>query len=150
MDLFKYNVVDTYTPSTTSATNELKDVLDLMNRVNQSSKNSKSVKYDIYTRVTEDKEYLVFEVALPGYEKEDIKVNQKYNELFVKAEATEKELGDGEKYIVKGITKKDVKLRWQLGENYIDTPITAKFENGILYVLVEKKEEPLDNDIEIL
>lgn len=147
MDLFKYNVVDTYAPSTT---NELKDVLDLMNRVNQSSKNSKSVKYDIYTRVTEDKEYLVFEVALPGYEKEDIKVNQKYNELFVKAEATEKELNDGEKYIVKGITKKDVKLRWQLGENYIDTPITAKFENGILYVLVEKKEEPLDNDIEIL
>lgn len=147
MDLFKYNVVDTYTPSTTT---ELKDVLDLMNRVNQSSKNSKSVKYDIYTRVTEDKEYLVFEVALPGYEKEDIKVNQKYNELFVKAEATEKELNDGEKYIVKGITKKDVKLRWQLGENYIDTPITAKFENGILYVLVEKKEEPLDNDIEIL
>lgn len=147
MDLFKYNVVDTYTPSTT---NELKDVLDLMNRVNQNSKNSKSVKYDIYTRVTEDKEYLVFEVALPGYEKEDIKVNQKYNELFVKAEATEKELNDGEKYIVKGITKKDVKLRWQLGENYIDTPITAKFENGILYVLVEKKEEPLDNDIEIL
>lgn len=147
MDLFKYNVVDTYAPSTT---NELKDVLDLMNRVNQSSKNSKSVKYDIYTRVTEDKEYLVFEVALPGYEKEDIKVNQKYNELFVKAEATEKELSDGEKYIVKGITKKDVKLRWQLGENYIDTPITAKFENGILYVLVEKKEEPLDNDIEIL
>ena len=147
MDLFKYNVVDTYAPS---ATTELKDVLDLMNRVNQSSKNSKSVKYDIYTRVTEDKEYLVFEVALPGYEKEDIKVNQKYNELFVKAEATEKELNDGEKYIVKGITKKDVKLRWQLGENYIDTPITAKFENGILYVLVEKKEEPLDNDIEIL
>lgn len=147
MDLFKYNVVDTYAPSTT---NELKDVLDLMNRVNQSSKSSKSVKYDIYTRVTEDKEYLVFEVALPGYEKEDIKVNQKYNELFVKAEATEKELNDGEKYIVKGITKKDVKLRWQLGENYIDTPITAKFENGILYVLVEKKEEPLDNDIEIL
>ena len=147
MDLFKYNVVDTYTPS---ATNELKDVLDLMNRVNQNSKNSKSVKYDIYTRVTEDKEYLVFEVALPGYEKEDIKVNQKYNELFVKAEATEKELNEGEKYIVKGITKKDVKLRWQLGENYIDTPITAKFENGILYVLVEKKEEPLDNDIEIL
>lgn len=147
MDLFKYNVVDTYAPS---ATNELKDVLDLMNRVNQGSKNSKSVKYDIYTRVTEDKEYLVFEVALPGYEKEDIKVNQKYNELFVKAEATEKELNEGEKYIVKGITKKDVKLRWQLGENYIDTPITAKFENGILYVLVEKKEEPLDNDIEIL
>lgn len=147
MDLFKYNVVDTYTPS---ATNELKDVLDLMNRVNQSSKNSKSVKYDIYTRITEDKEYLVFEVALPGYEKEDIKVNQKYNELFVKAEAAEKELNEGEKYIVKGITKKDVKLRWQLGENYIDTPITAKFENGILYVLVEKKEEPLDNDIEIL
>lgn len=90
------------------------------------------------TDITENSENYVLEIELPGFAKENITVDFENEYLTVSAEKKE---SDGEKktYIRK---ERSVSCQRSYYVGDIDeNKITAKYENGILYLTIPKKEK---------
>lgn len=88
-----------------------------------------------------DKEYEV-DIELPGYKKEDVKVELKDGYLTISAAknvSTEDKKEDG-KYIRKERFSGNVSRSFYVGEDMTQEDIHAKFEDGILKLTVPKKE----------
>lgn len=87
-------------------------------------------------------EYYQMEVELPGYEKEDLKVDLKKGYLTISAE--HKEENDQKDKDGKFICKERYMGRCQrsfyVGENVTQKDIRAAFENGVLKVAIPKKD----------
>lgn len=84
-----------------------------------------------------EKDYIV-EAELPGINKEDISIELQDNLLTISVEHREEINGDSEKYIRKerryGTMKRSFKV-----ENIDEQNVTAKFENGLLSIVLPKK-----------
>ena len=81
------------------------------------------------------------ELELPGYKKEDIQAEVKDGYLTINAEHTDsrEEKEDG-KYIRKERFYGKCQRSFYVGDNLTHEDIRAKFENGILEVMIPKKE----------
>lgn len=86
-----------------------------------------------------DKEY-VLEAELPGFEKKEIKINIKDNYLIISAEKKEEIEEKTEDYIRKERSYGSLRRSFYL-ENIKEGEIKAKFDNGILTVVLPKSEE---------
>ena len=93
------------------------------------------------TDVKENKTGYELEIELPGVKKEDVKAELKDGYLTVTASTDSKEEKQDGKYIRKERYSGTTSRSFYVGEDITEEDIKAKFENGILKVLVPKKEE---------
>ena len=98
-----------------------------------------------------DNEY-EFKIDMPGYKKENIKISLNEGYLTIEADnAVEKKEEKNEKFLHKERFYGHVCRTFYVGEDINEEGITAKFEDGVLALVVPKKEhvEPVKKYIEI-
>ena len=97
--------------------------------------------------VTEKKDSFVVEVDLPGMQKEDIKVEVEENVITVSGERSlarkeeNEEEEEEEKTIIRGRHTGKVMKKISLPKSADMETILAKYENGVLVLVVQKKAE---------
>ena len=93
------------------------------------------------TDIKEKKDKYVIDMDLPGYEKNDIKIDIQDGYLTdhanVNKEETEKDEG---KYVRKERYVGECSRSFYVGDNVTEEDIKAKFKNGILTLEVNKKD----------
>ncbi|MTI94302.1 MAG: Hsp20/alpha crystallin family protein [Firmicutes bacterium] len=105
-----------------------------------------SIKADIF----EEDGNLVIEAELPGFEKDEIKVQVNDNQLTISAERNQATEENAENYIRRERSVNQV-CRTFIVEDLDAEKIAAKFENGLLRLTVPKPEQaqPESKEIEI-
>ena len=93
--------------------------------------------------IRETNENYHVEVAAPGMQKKDFKVELDGNLLTISSEKTDqKEEADTEKYTRKEFSYQAFQRSFTLPKELVDADkIQAKYENGMLHLLIPKKEE---------
>lgn len=84
------------------------------------------------------------EMIVPGMEKNNFNIQLDRNDLVISAELEkgDKPSANGTKYVRREFLVQHFKRRFSLPERVVEADkITAKYENGILYVLLPKREE---------
>jgi HSP20 family protein len=84
-----------------------------------------------------DNEYSI-ELAVPGYKKEDFKVNTDDGLLTVSAETKNEMKEDGEEYTRREYNYNGFSRSFRLPENVKDDAIEAKYTNGLLKLRIPK------------
>ena len=95
------------------------------------------------TDIKEKKDKYLIDIDLPGYEKEDIKMEISDGYLTVHA-SVNKEVDDEKekgKYVRKERYVGECSRSFYVGENVKEEEIKAKFKNGTLTIEVPKKED---------
>lgn len=93
--------------------------------------------------IKETAENYEVDVAAPGMTKKDFKVELDGNSLTISSERTnQKEENDGERYTRKEFSYQSFQRTFTLQKDVVDIDrIQAKYENGLLHLLIPKKEE---------
>ena len=84
------------------------------------------------------------EMELPGYEKEDLKADLKNGYLTIAADhnASNDEKDENGNYVRRERFTGHCQRSFYVGENVTKEDIKASFENGVLTLLIPKKEAP--------
>ena len=93
--------------------------------------------------IKEDNDNFLVEMAAPGMDKNDFKVELDGNLLTITSEKqNESESKEGERYSRKEFSYQSFQRSFQLPKEVVDAEkIEAKYENGVLRLLIPKKEE---------
>ena len=106
------------------------------------------------TNVFETETEFKIEVLLPGFNKEDVELNFEKNLLTIKVENEKSEDNSEEyKYTHREFGAFNFEKQFRIPKSVNDEKISAKFENGILNIILLKKEETLEKapkEIEII
>ena len=82
-------------------------------------------------------------MAAPGFEKKDFKVELNHNVLTISSDKKEeREEGDGKQYTRKEFSYLSFCRSFTIPDTINHEKIEARYENGILKVLIPKKEDP--------
>jgi HSP20 family protein len=81
------------------------------------------------------------ELAVPGLDKEDFKIEVNEGVLTVSAERKDEHTDEKDGYSRREFRYASFQRRFTLPETANDADITAKYDNGILHLIVPKKEE---------
>lgn len=95
--------------------------------------------------VTESGKEFKIEVAAPGLEKKDFKVEVDNGILTVSAEKQEESKEEKKNYCRREFSYSKFARSFQLPENTLSDKIDAKYENGILNIALPKKEVAVSN-----
>jgi len=97
-----------------------------------------------------DKSYELHVVA-PGLKKEDFKLNLEQNILTVSFEQKQENKEQTDKWIRNEYSSRSFKRSFTMNEKVNAAAITAKYEDGVLYVTLPKKEqtEPTSQQITV-
>ena len=107
--------------------------------------NSNKMKCDIYEK---GGDYHI-EMDIPGFDKDDIKIESKDGYLTITAEKTMEDNDEDKNYIRRERSYGKYSRSFYLGD-FDNTDVEAEFKNGILKITVPKKEQENDkNYIEI-
>ena len=90
-----------------------------------------------------EKEFKI-EVLLPGFEKDNVQLNFQNHLLTIKASKQEEETSKELKYVHREFGVDDFEKQYRIPKSVEDKKISAKFENGVLYIELPKKEEALE------
>lgn len=90
--------------------------------------------------ITEDEKNFKFELAAPGLEKKDFKVETDNGTLTISCEKEKESKEEKENYFRKEFSYSSFSRSFQLPENSLPEQIDAKYENGILKLTLPKKE----------
>jgi HSP20 family protein len=93
--------------------------------------------------IRETNENFEVEMAAPGMNKEDFRINLDNNVLTISSEKQNRnEEKDGEKYSRREFSYESFQRTFHLSKDVVDYEnIQAKYENGVLRLLIPKKEE---------
>ena len=93
--------------------------------------------------IKETAENFEVEMAAPGMKKEDFKVELDGNTLSISSEMQhEQEEKEGERYTRREFSYQSFQRTFTLPKNVVEVDqIHAKYENGVLYLLIPKREE---------
>ena len=93
--------------------------------------------------IKETAENYEVEVAAPGMNKKDFKVELDRNSLTISSERTnQKEENEDERYFRKEFSYQSFQRTFTLQKGVVDVDkIQAKYENGLLHLIIPKKEE---------
>jgi len=116
----------------------------LKNFASQEMETERKCRWTPSTNITEDKDAFHLEMAVPGFEKENFKINLEKNVLSVssemeKDEKTEKK--DEQQYRMREFGCKNFQRSFNLSEEINRDEIKAEYLNGILSITLPKKEE---------
>jgi len=83
------------------------------------------------------------EMAAPGMRKEDFRIELNGNDLTISSERqNEREVAEGERYSRREFSYQSFQRSFTLPRNVVDVDqIDAKYENGVLHLLIPKREE---------
>ena len=97
------------------------------------------------TNVFETEKDFRIELLLPGFKKEDVELNYHKNLLTIKVDRKEKEnKSEDFKYSHREFGVFNFEKQYKVPNSANAESINAKFENGILNVVLPKKEEALE------
>lgn len=98
--------------------------------------------------IKETAENYAVEVAAPGMNKKDFSIQVKGSLLTIRSEKTiEKEEVDQSTYTTREFSYQSFERTFNLPKDTVDAnKIEAKYEDGILYVTIPKKEKELDKE----
>lgn len=82
---------------------------------------------------------LVIEAAVPGMSREDISVDVHDGVLTISGDKRS-ESEDGEQYLYRELKRSSFRRSWTLTDNLDQDGISAKFEDGMLYLTIPKLE----------
>lgn len=93
--------------------------------------------------IKETAENYEVEVAAPGMTKDDFKVELDGNSLIINSQKTNQaEENEDERYARKEFSYQSFQRTFTLQKDVVDTDnIKAKYENGLLHLIIPKKEE---------
>jgi HSP20 family protein len=91
--------------------------------------------------IIEGKEDFSIEVAAPGMQKKDFSVNIDHNLLTIEARKESKEESKDERYTRREFNYNTFRRSFTLPESIIQEKIDAKYNDGILRIILPKKEE---------
>ncbi len=91
--------------------------------------------------IAETEQHFIIELAAPGYQKSDFKIEVEKNVLIIKSEVTENANAENPKYTVKEYNFSSFNRSFNLPESANAEAINAVYNNGILTVSIAKKEE---------
>jgi HSP20 family protein len=93
--------------------------------------------------IKETKDDFVVEMAAPGMKKEDFKIELENNLLTISSEKTnEQEQDEGNRYSKKEYSYESFQRSFTLPKEVVDADkIQARYENGLLHLVIPKKEE---------
>ena len=92
--------------------------------------------------IKEDNESFKVEVAAPGFEKSDFKIEQNLNNLVISSEKkVENEVKEGEAFTKREFSYQSFTRSFTLPQTADSDKIVASYENGILKVSIPKREE---------
>ncbi len=92
------------------------------------------------TDIRETESSYILEVCLPGFKKEGINAELKNGYLTINAKTTQEESDKKEKYIRRERYYGSCSRSFYVGKQVTQEEIGARFENGILYLTVPKKD----------
>lgn len=98
------------------------------------------------TDIKEDKNRYLLDIDLPGFEKENINLSLKDGYLNISAETKKEEKNNDEKMVRRERFYGKCSRSFYVGDNIKEEDIEAEFKNGILKVIVPKKEEIPNNE----
>lgn len=91
--------------------------------------------------VSEDENKFTIEVAAPGLDKKDFKVNVENNVLTISSEKEDKKEDEGKNYMRREFSYTSFSRSFTLPDNVEDDKIKATHKDGVLNVEVPKSEE---------
>lgn len=92
--------------------------------------------------IKETKDSFLVDVAAPGFEKSDFKIELNNDLLTISSEKkVNNELKDGERITKQEFSYQSFSRSFTLPEHVDEEKISAKYENGILSIDIPKKEE---------
>jgi HSP20 family protein len=91
--------------------------------------------------IYETAEGFQLEVSVPGINKEDIKVNVEKGLLTISYDKKEENKSEGSKTIRREFSSRSFKRSFTVAEEINADAVQAKYENGILKLLLPKKEQ---------
>ncbi len=87
--------------------------------------------------------------SLPGFEKDDITVSVKNNNLTLKAIKAEVKEDEDAKYLTREIARGNYERNIELPENVNTDKISAEYKSGILTLSIPKTKEALPKEIAV-
>ncbi len=81
------------------------------------------------------------ELLVPGYKKENIRIQFENGVLSVKHESEVDENEENSSYINKEFSTRDFNRKFKLSDRLASEKIIATYENGVLEIAIPKKEE---------
>lgn len=95
------------------------------------------------TNVKETEKEFKIELAVPGFKKDDFKVNLDNDVLTISAESKNEKKEEGEKFTRKEFSYNSFSRSFQLPKSANGEKINAKYEDGILKIDISKKDEAI-------
>uniref|UniRef100_UPI00321637E0 Hsp20/alpha crystallin family protein n=1 Tax=uncultured Draconibacterium sp. TaxID=1573823 RepID=UPI00321637E0 len=96
------------------------------------------------TNVFETEKEFKLEVLLPGFAKEDVELNVHKGLLTIKVDKEKEEKSEEYKYAHREFGAYNFEKQYKLPKSVDAEKIEARFENGILNIVLPKKEEALE------
>lgn len=100
--------------------------------------------------IKEVKDAYQLDLVAPGLEKGDFKISLEGNTLFIAAEKKEEKKEENEKQIRKEYSFRAFKRSFTVDEAIDTAKIDAKYEHGILKLVLPKREEKIQQNKEIV
>jgi HSP20 family protein len=91
--------------------------------------------------ILETEDDFKIEMLVPGYTKEDIRIQFENGFLSISHEGADKGEDELDKYISREFYRKDFNRRFKLSDRLASEKINASYENGVLEIAIPKKEE---------
>ncbi len=92
------------------------------------------------SNVIENEKDFRLELAIPGFSKDEVKISFQKNVLTVKSEK-EQNGSDNVKYLRRGFIPQNFEKHFELSKHINTDAISATFNNGVLEIVLPKKEE---------
>lgn len=109
------------------------------------------VKNSIATvNIIEEKEQYLLEIAAPGLDKEDFKIDLRDNVLTISAEKKQENEEKNKKFLRREFSYCSFKRSFNLPEHVDFKKIEAKHKNGILAISIPKKEEAKNEEVRVI
>lgn len=112
-------------------------VSELMNEVPATSANS----FFPPANITETKDNFEIVLMVPGRKKEDFKISMDKDLLNISFEMKEKEKNEDQKVITSEFTLRSFNRSFTINDKINTDDIQARYENGLLTLVLPKKEE---------
>ena len=115
---------------------------DLFRRMSRMPSLPAELPQDIRLDVTENDKAYTVKAEMPGARKEDIRVSVDGNQLTISAEVKhEREKKDGERVLMHELTQGSIARGLTLGYEINEAEATAKYDNGVLELVLPKRRE---------
>ncbi len=100
-----------------------------------------SARYSYPANIFDNETSFVIEMSVPGFTKEDIRINLEHQTLTISAELKQQDEVQDEKYLRKEFTQQNLIRSFVLPKSVDMDKIIADYQNGILKVSLPRRED---------